>query len=170
MQIKYTLSDNVSSEVLAELKEHLEMNGYDAQWQGERSFVVDEEMAGYVDTIIDDRNTDYYSEPLVKWYDNFEMENNTEGYEEDCYFTFLVGETIENEGEEYAKTSVYVDMRGYLDGAGEPCIYCADDQQAYLRDEGGYERYVHLPDDIYDKLGELTKAAVLEEKGSKELE
>lgn len=172
MKIKYILPDDVKADALAELKEHLAMNGYDAEWLTDRDFIVSEEMAGYVDTILSDRDIDSYnSEPLVKWYDDFEMENKSEGNEEDAYFTFLVGETVENEGEEDCKVSVYMDMRGYLTGVGEPVIYPYDDKKtAYLHDEYGAERSVELPDNIYEQLEKLTEEAVAEEYLSRDYE
>ena len=172
MKLKYELPESINAEALAELKEHLDMNGYEADWQDDKSFVVSDEMEGYVDDILIDRDiSDYHVEPLVKWYDHFEMENNTEGTEEDAYFTFLVGETIENKDEEDCKTSVYMDMRGYLNDNGDPVVYPYDDKKiAYLHDEYYAERDVRLPENIYEQLVELTEKATIEEKTSKEIE
>lgn len=177
MKIKYTLPDDVKADALAELKEHLAMNGYNAEWLTDRDFVVSEEMTGYVDTILSDRDIDNYnSEPLVKWYDDFEMENKSEGNEEDAYFTFLVGETIENEGEEDSKTYVYMDMRGFMNGCGEVTVYPYDDntypyvdvKSAYLHeDDGMTECHITIPENVYEKVKDLTEEATVEEYNSR---
>lgn len=171
MKIKYTLPDDIKTDALAELREHLAMNGYDAEWLTDRDFVVSEEMTGYVDTILSDRDIDSYnSEPLVKWYDDFEMENKSEGNEEDAYFTFLVGETIENEGEEDCKTYVYMDMRGFMDSCGEVTAYPYDDVKlAYLHeDDGVTERHITIPENVYEKVKDLTEKATVEEYNSRD--
>ena len=171
MKIKYTLPDDVKADALAELKEHLAMNGYNAEWLTDRDFVVSEEMTGYVDVILSDRDIDSYnSEPLVKWYDDFEMENNSEGNEEDAYFTFLVGETIENEGEEDCKTYVYMDMRGFMNGCGEVSAYPYDDKKlAYLHEDNGItERYITIPENVYEQIKDLTEEATVEEYNSRD--
>ena len=178
MKIKYELPDDMKTDVLAELKNHLAMNGYNAEWQENKSFVVSEEMTGYVDTILSDRGiSGYNSEPLVKWYDDFEMENRSEEHEEeDAYFTFLVGEIIENEGEEGDKTYVYMDMRGYIDDDGKVIAYPYDDttypfvdvKSAYLHeDDGVTEWHITIPENIYKKIKDLTEEAIAEEYDSK---
>jgi hypothetical protein len=45
MKIKYELPDDMKTDVLAELKNHLAMNGYNAEWQESKSFVVSEEIS-----------------------------------------------------------------------------------------------------------------------------
>ena len=180
MKIKYELPESISTnaEIITELKNHLAMNGYNAEWQESKSFVVPEDMTGYIDTILSERGIDNYnSEPLVKWYDDFEMENKSEGNEEDAYFTFLVGETVENEGEEDCKTYVYIDMRGYMNGSGKVFVYPYDDntyphvdqKSAYLHeDDGMTERHITIPENVYKKVKDLTEEAVVEEYDSRD--
>ena len=55
-----TIYIEASEEEIAELREHLSMNGYDVKWSDDsKSFDADSEQTAYIETILEDRNIVY---------------------------------------------------------------------------------------------------------------
>lgn len=179
MKFKYTIS-KIDNTQLAELKNHLAINGYNAEWLDEQNFTVPEEMTGYTDTILVDRGIDDYSRtPVVKWYDadipcgypSIRMHDITDFESVICHLTFPVGETTEDGEHEDDKAIVYMDMCGRLDDTGSPVAYADDDAaRVYCLSEG--ECKIALPDAVRKRLEELTKEIVMNDckKTAKERE
>lgn len=84
---------------------------------------------------------------MLKFYEKFDMQNNT--YDDDavCHFTFLVGEY--GEGEQV--DTVWADVSGYINEDGTAEVYFDDGYNGYILDEHRNETLIALPDEIAAK-------------------
>ena len=91
-----------------------------------------------------------------RFYDNFEMQDNTYTDESDFHFTFLAGECEYNGKIE----NVWVDVSGWISKSGSIITYFDDDFNGYIFDESRNAILVTLPDEVLIKLSKLAKQAI----------
>jgi len=101
-----------------------------------------------------------------RFYDKFNMLDNTYHDDSDFHFTFLVGECECNGKIE----NIWADMSGYISNDGSVNVYFDDDFKGYILDSGRNETLVELPEEMLDKLSELTEQAIRKSRNEQQKE